>query len=104
MPTADLRADDLEHIAELHWRIALPLVTVFGAFCAFGIARVRARAGRFARIVPGVALFSGYYLGCVALQSAIADGLIPAAMGLWPMHALVALAAVPLIRRAYRPL
>ncbi len=102
--TSELQVADPEHIAELHWRIALPLVTVIGAFCAFGVARVRARAGRFARIVPGVALFSAYYLGCVALQSAIADGLIPAAMGLWPMHALVALAAVPLIRRAYRPL
>lgn len=104
VPTTELPGGDPERVAELHWRLALPLVTVIGAFCAFGMARVRPRAGRFARIVPGVVLFAAYYLGCVALQSAIADGLLPPAVGLWPMHLLMALAAVPLVRRAYRPL
>ncbi|MYE12359.1 MAG: LPS export ABC transporter permease LptF [Gammaproteobacteria bacterium] len=104
LPTTGLPRGGPEQVAELHWRLALPLVTVIGAFCAFGMARVRPRAGRFARIVPGVVLFSAYYLGCVALQSAIADGLVPPAVGLWPVHLLMALAAVALVRRAYRPL
>ncbi len=104
LPTATLWGGDRERVAELHWRMALPLVTIVGAFCAFGLARARPRAGRFARIVPAVVLFAAYYLGCVALQSAIADGLIAAAVGLWPMHGLMILAAAVLVRRAYRPL
>ena len=40
----------------------------------------------------------------MVLQSAIADGLIPTAVGLWPMHVLMTLAAIALARRAYRPL
>ena len=104
LPTAALWGGDAERVAELHWRVALPLVTIVGAFCAFGLARARPRTGRFARIVPAVVLFAAYYLGCVALQSAIADGLIAAAVGLWPMHGLMILAATALVRRAYRPL
>ncbi len=104
LPTDELSGTDPERMAELHWRIGLPTLTVIGAFCAFGLARVRPRGGRFARIVPGVVLFAAYYLLCVVLQSAIADGLLPTAVGLWPVHAAMVLAAVFLVRRAYRPI
>ena len=104
LPTERLDPANAAHIAELQWRLSLPLLTVVGAFAAFGMARVRQRAGRFARIVPGTVLFAAYFLACAAARSAVADGVLPAAAGIWPVHGVMAALAFYSIRRSARPL
>lgn len=104
LPLSGLDPANLAHAAELQWRLSLPLLTVVGAFAAFGLARVGQRAGRFARIVPGTVLFAAYFLSCAAVRGAVADGTLPAAVGVWPVHAAMVLLALYCIRRGARPL
>ncbi len=104
LPSRRLDPANVAHVAELQWRLSLPLLTVVGAFAAFGLARVRQRAGRFARIVPGTVLFAAYFLACAAARGAVADGTLPAAAGVWPVHGAMILLALYTIRRSARPL
>ena len=89
--------------AELQWRVSLPLMTMTAALLAFGVSKPRLRGGRFARLLPGVGLFVGYYLLLVFAQDAVAEGTLSPALGLWVVHGLVALLAAWLIRSAGRP-
>lgn len=103
LSSTDLDVADARLAAELHWRAALPLLTVIAALLTLGIARPPTRGGRFARIMPGLGLFVGYYLLLVFVQDALADGRLPSPMGLWPVHALMAGLAAWLLRRSWRP-
>ena len=101
--TARLDIGDPRQAAELQGRIAAPLTTVVAALLAFGISRPRPRAGRFARLLPGVGLFVGYYLMLLFGQQNIAEGALPSASGLWPVHGIALALAAWLIRRSARP-
>lgn len=101
--TAELGFEDPKRGAELHGRLAWPLMTVIAALVAFGIARPPPRAGRFARTVPGVVLFVVYYLALVFVQDGVAEGAVPTAPGLWFVHVPVLVGAVCLIRSGMRP-
>ena len=101
--TTTLDMTDPEQAAEWHWRLGLPVVAALAALAAFGLGRAPPRRGRFARIVPGVAAFALYFLLAMLAQAAIADGVAPAWLGLWPVHVAAGLAAALLARRAWRP-
>ena len=103
VPTSTLNASKAEHAAELQWRYALPLMTLISALLAFGIAPARPRAGRFARLLPGVGLFVGYYVLLVTMRGLVADGLAPAQVGLWAVHGAMLALAAWLVRRSTRP-
>ena len=103
LPTSALDASKAQQAAELQWRCALPLMTIVAALLAFGIARARPRAGRFARLLPGVGLFVGYYLLLVTMRGLVADGVAPAYMGLWAVHGAMLALAMWLVRRSTRP-
>lgn len=94
---------DPDFPAELHWRLSLPLFALIGAGLAFGLARVKPRQGRFARIAPGVLILVLYYLLLVLNLNALKDEQIPMAAGLWLVHLAFAGFAVFLLRRAQAP-
>lgn len=102
-PTLTLDVGNPRQAAELQWRVSLPLMTIVAALLALGICKPRLRAGRFARLLPGVALFVSYYLLLVFTQDAVAEGAVPATLGLWGVHGLFAALAAWLIRAANRP-
>ena len=103
-PTSALGWRDPLRAAELHGRIAAPLLTVVSALLALSVSRPRPRAGRFARLMPGVGLFIGYYLLLELARDAIAEGAIPPAAGLWGVHALALGIAGWMLRRSARPM
>lgn len=111
-PRLDIEARDTAELldrsdpqarAELHFRLGLPLVVLIGGLAAIGIGRTKPRQGRFARVLPGLGLFVGYYAALVFGRNAIADGMLPAGVGMWPVHALFLLAALVLLRASARP-
>ena len=102
-PTSRLRRDDPRSTAELHWRIALPLMTLIAVPIGFVLARVRPREGRFARIVPAVLAFLAYYFVLLVNRNALAVGYLSNAIGMWPAHAAFAAIGVVLMRRMNRP-
>ena len=101
--SGELRFADPDQAAELHGRLAWPLMTVVAALAGFGLARPRPRAGRFSRTVPGVFWFVGYYLALVFAQEGIAEGVVPPLLGLWPVHGAMLAVAVWLTRVGTRP-
>ncbi len=101
--TGDSAERQAEHTAELHWRIALPIMTLIAALLAFTLAKVRPREGRFARVLPAIGLFILYYLCLLLLKQAIGDGDVPGAVGLWPVHLLFIGVGYVLFQRAQRP-
>ncbi len=102
-PTSLLRRDDPRSTAELHWRFALPLMTLIAVPIGFVLARVRPREGRFARIVPAVLAFLAYYFVLLVNRNALAVGYLSNAVGMWPAHAAFAAVGVVLLRRMNRP-
>ncbi len=93
----------LEGIGEWHWRVAVPVYLLVSVLLAVGIARVKPRAGRFAKVMPGLGLLLAYYLSLLGNHHAIVEAMVPAALGLWPVHAAFALLAWFLLRRLGRP-
>ena len=76
------------HLAELQWRLSLilsvPILTLF----AVPLARVSPRQGRYAKLVPGIAVYL-LYLGILLLsKNALTNSKLPVAVGLWWVHAV----------------
>jgi len=97
------RDGGLDNLAELQWRVALPLLVLIGTGLAVGMSRVRSRQGRFTRVVPGLLVFVAYYLLLVILKDLVAEGAWPVAVGLWPVHGVFLLVAAALLRRISLP-
>ena len=87
--TAGLVLDDPRQAAEWQWRAAFPVMCLVSVVLAVGVARPAPRTGRFSRLLPGVALFVVYYLSLVFARDFVADGLLGAIPGLWPVHVLL---------------
>ena len=63
LPTKDLMAsNEPEAIAELQWRLAIPLSIPILAMIAVPLSAVNPRQGRFGKIVPGLGIFFVYYI------------------------------------------
>ncbi len=103
-PTLDLwREGTPESLAEVHWRMALPVMTMLAALLAFGLSKARPRQGRFARIVPALGVVLAYYLALLLAQNALTNGYIPSLVGLWPAHLAALVAGLWLLTRIDKP-
>jgi len=86
-----------EEMAELHWRIAFPIMAAVLACIAIPLARLRPRQGRYARIGYAVLIFFVYINLAIGGQQALARGAIPQWYGLWWVHAAVILLAAAIL-------
>lgn len=93
------QADDAQAQAEWQWRIAIPLAMPLLTLIAVPLSRVNPRQGKFARMAPALLIYLGYFLLLMAARSAVADGVIPTAIGLWWIHILLALFGVALVAK-----
>ncbi|HIP76382.1 MAG TPA: LPS export ABC transporter permease LptF [Psychromonas hadalis] len=81
MPTMDLiGVNNPDAIAELQWRIAIPISILLLTFMAVPMAIVNPRQGRYAKIMPALALYLTFFLLLSTSRSMIEDGSIPAAI------------------------
>jgi lipopolysaccharide export system permease protein len=99
-PTLDLlRSRSLADRAELQWRVSLPLSVLVLALLAVPLSRTSPREGRYARL--GMALF--IYLIYTNLLSIarvwVERGIVDDTVGMWWVHAIVALFALWLMAR-----
>jgi lipopolysaccharide export system permease protein len=83
--------------AELHSRIAMPLMCAVLALLAVPLARLRPRQGRYARVWVAVVIFF-LYVNLISVGKVwIARGSVPEFLGLWWTHAAVVLIALAVI-------
>ncbi len=97
-PTSVLyESTDLEKRAELHWRIALPLMCVVLTLLAVPLSKLNPRQGRYSRFFLAVVIYFVYSNLVSAGKVWIARGTIPEIVGLWWTHAVVVLLALAVI-------
>ena len=86
-PTLDLLAQGKpEQIAELHWRLGLPLAVVIMGLFAIPLSFVNPRSGRSWNLVFAVLTYVLYNNLLSIFQAKTAQGVIPGWLGLWPVH------------------
>lgn len=79
-----------ENIAELQWRISLPLSAFILALLAIPLSFVDPRAGRSANLIMAILVYLIYNNALSILQSWVAREKLSPLIGLWPAH-LIAL-------------
>lgn len=75
--------DDAAATGELHWRLAIPLVTVALGLLALPLGRGEARQARYGRVFAALLIYLNAMVLLVLGKGWIASGAIPEAVGLW---------------------
>jgi lipopolysaccharide export system permease protein len=80
------RQPTASNIAELHWRIALPICAIVLALFAIPLSFVNPRSGRSWNLVLAILVFVLYYQLLAIFQAQTSSERIPLWVGLWPVH------------------
>lgn len=96
------QSDGVESMAALQWRISLALMVPVLTMMALPLSRANPRQGRFAKLMPAIALYVAYMSLLLAAQDAVAGGQLAAVIGLWPVHGVFALIGAWLLRDSAR--
>jgi lipopolysaccharide export system permease protein len=86
-----MQAGELEHIAEMHWRIGIPLATIILGILAVPLSKTQPRAGRYGRLAIGLLVFIIYLNMLSAAKAWIEQGSVSPNFGLWWVHLAVLL-------------
>lgn len=90
MSTLDLmRSSSSDKIAELQWRIGIPLSTLILGILAVPLSRSQPRQGRYGRLAVGMLVFMIYFNLLSAGKAWVEQDAVPAAVGMWWVHALM---------------
>lgn len=92
-----LTSDDPVDVAELQWRMAMPISTVLLVLLAIPLGRVEPRAGRYGRFLLAIALYVGYRQVLGTTKIWVEEQTLTAFPGLWIAHAACALCVVVLL-------
>ena len=109
-PEDDIRAmksDTLLHsshydstkIAELQWRISVPLMVLTLTLVAVPLCRVGSRSGKYAKLLPAVLLYIVYANFMFITRAWLLQNKIPAWLGMWWIHIVVAIIGLGLLWR-----
>ena len=100
LSTLDLWAERKpDQLAELHWRISLPLAVVIMALVAVPLAFVNPRSGRSWNLVFAVLVYALYNNLLSIFQAWTAQGKVASWLGLWPVHIAMILVMLLLFSR-----
>lgn len=88
-----------DQVAELHWRIALPLAVVIMGLFAVPLAFVNPRSGRSWNLIMAVLVYALYNNLLSIFQAWTSQGKIPGWLGLWPVHGVMILILLILFSR-----
>ena len=82
--------------AELQWRLSSPLAVLLLALLAVPLSRIEARAGRYSKVAMGIVIYIVYFNLLGIAQAWLESGKLPAWIGLWWVHLVLALAILRL--------
>jgi lipopolysaccharide export system permease protein len=92
-----LQSASAEAMAELHWRIGIPLATFVLAVLAVPLSRSQPRQGRYGRLALGLLVFIIYFNLMSAGKAWLEQGSVAPAVGIWWVHALMLFAALVML-------
>lgn len=99
-----LRSDAPADIAELQWRLAMPVSALLLVLIALPLSRVDPYRGKYAKLFAAILLYMAYRHLLGAAKDWVAHGTLPPFPGIWGVHALclagilAGFAAVPAAR------
>ena len=96
-----LGSDKPEDIAQLQWRLSIPLMVPIVALLALPLSRVNPRQGRYMKLLPSIMLYIVYLFLLSSLTKAVEDGDVPPGAGLWWVHLVFLTAGVVSVTRAH---
>ena len=92
LPVVELiGTDDLERVAELQWRISIPIATFVLAMLAVPLSRSQPRQGRYGRIAVGLLVFIIYFNLLSAGRAWLESGAVDTNVGIWWVHGVMGL-------------
>jgi len=98
MPMRDLiRSRDARELAELHWRVGIPLATLVLSIIAVPLSRSQPRQGRYGRLAIGLLVFIIYFNLLSAGKTWLQQGQVPPMVGLWWAHGVMLVAGLGLL-------
>lgn len=80
---------DQESIAELHWRLSLPVSVLLMAAIAFPLSRSNPRQSRYYLLIPSLIMFLLYMVALNTGKEALANGEGNAFSDIWSVHLVV---------------
>jgi lipopolysaccharide export system permease protein len=90
MTTTELfKGNQQDKRAELHWRIAMPVMCLVLAYVAVPLSRLRPREGRYARVALAILIYFVYSNFLTGAKMWIVRGTLPEWLGLWWVHLVV---------------
>ena len=92
-----MQAGQLEHIAEMQWRIGIPLATIILGILAVPLSKTQPRTGRYGRLAIGLLVFIIYLNMLSAAKAWIEQGSVSPLFGLWWVHLAVLLLALGML-------
>jgi lipopolysaccharide export system permease protein len=94
------------NIAELQWRLSMPISALILAVMAISLSALDPRGGRSANFALALVIYIIYINLLSIIQAWISGGKISAVIGLWPVHLLFAVLAYYMMyqRSQQRPL
>ena len=84
-------SQQLDEIAELQWRYALPVSTIFLMLVAVMLSRTDPRQGRFGKLFVAILVYVMYNNLIGVGRNWLEQGIVPATIGLWWIHGLLLL-------------
>ncbi len=89
-------------MAELQWRISMPLSVPILVLLALPLSRVSPRQGRYRKLIPAVLLYTVYANMQFVARGWLENGTIPSYIGLWFLHIVLLLIALSLYLEPYQ--
>lgn len=86
-------------LAELQWRLSIPVAALLLVLLAFPLSVVRPRQGRFAKLGLAIIIYLIYSNLMILAETWVADGQLPAVPGLFAVHGVIALLIVSLFMK-----
>ncbi|WP_346398735.1 LPS export ABC transporter permease LptF [Pseudomonas syringae] len=89
IPTSELIGNPAARsVAELQWRISLPLSVFIVTLMAIPLSRVNPRQGRYLKLLPAILLYMSYLAILISVRSSLEKGKLPLSLGMWWVHAI----------------
>jgi len=103
IPTSDLlRSNAASDVAELQWRLAMPISALLLGLLAVPLSKTSPRRGRFGGLFLGIMIYVVYNNLLTVARSALGKGELPGALGLWWVHGLLLLVLFLILWRQNR--